>query len=289
MKFTSLGSILCTAIAGIIVGGSGDRANAATFTLYDGATFSGTPDNAPGTYLTFNSFDPLALAIPGTQTASGGKTTLNTSSPESLYGGYSNYNLSNILTNPAFPVLDSNAGYTIGFTIKINSQTNTGTNGANRAGFSIIALDNTKKGIEIGFRNSDIFAQNSNFSAISPAEQKTAFGSVLSTLSTYNLKILGNSYTLSNGSTDLFTGLLRSYIISPSNPLTAVYGNSNFLFFGDDTTSAGASVDIQNITLITNTAAVPEPSSLIGTAIAIGSSALLKRKLCKSSNKNLEL
>jgi hypothetical protein len=284
MKLTSLGSSLGIAIAGIIASGSIDRASAATIVLYDGATFSGTPNTAPGTYLTFNSFDLRNPSNPpGTQTASGGKTTLDISSRESLYGGYSNYNLRNTLENLAFPVLDSNAGYTLSFRIKINSQTNTGDNGPNRAGFSVTVLDNDKKGIELGFRNNDIFAQNSNFSAIDLAEQKTSFGSTLSTFSTYNLKVLGNSYTLSNGGSDLFSGLLRSYAISPSNPLTVVYGNPNFLFFGDNTTSAGASVDIQNITLTTNSTAVPEPSDAIGTLIALGLGGLLKRKLDRAN------
>jgi hypothetical protein len=283
MKLISLGSSLDLAIAGVIANGSIDRATAATIVLYDGATFNGTPNNALGSYLTFNSFDPLDLTVPGgTQTASGGKTTLTTTSRESVYGGYSNYTRLNTLANPAFPVLDSNAGYTLSFTIKINSQTNTGDNGSNRAGFSVTALDNNKKGIELGFRNTDIFAQNSNFDKIEPAEQKTAFGSILANFSTYDLKVLGNNYTLSNGGNALFSGLLRSYAIS-SNPLTAVYGNPNFLFFGDNTTSAGASVDIQNITLTTNSTAVPEPSDAIGTLAAVGLGAMLKRKLNRAN------
>jgi hypothetical protein len=283
MKWISLGSSLSLAIAGVIATGSIDRATAATIVLYDGASFGGTPNNAPGSYLTFNSFDlSNPLGTPGTQTASGGKTTLNTTSPESLYGGYSNYNLSKTLANSAFPVLDSNAGYTLSFTIKINSQTNTGDNGPTRAGFSVTTLDGNKQGIEIGFRNTDIFAQNSSFNAIDTAEQKTSFSSTLANLSTYDLKVLGNSYTLSNGGNDLFSGLLRSYTTS-SNPLTAVYGYSNFLFFGDNTTSAGASVDIQKITLTTNSTAVPEPSEAIGTLVAVGWGALLKRKLNRAN------
>jgi hypothetical protein len=280
MKLTSLGSAVGMALVGIMMGGI-DRASAATIALYDGATFSGTPNLAPGSYLTFNSFDPFDLAAPpGTQTAGGGKTTLNTSSPESLYGGYSNYTLLNTLANAAFPVLDSNAGYTLSFRIKIDSQTNTGVNGSNRAGFSVTLLDSTSKGIELGFRNNDIFAQNSNFNAIDPAEQKISFGATLAEFSTYELKVLGNSYTLSNAGNDLFSGLLRNYAIS-SNPLTAVYGNPNFLFLGDNTTSAGARVDIQNITLTTNSTstAVPEPSEAIGTLVAVGLGALLKRQL----------
>ena len=178
MKLTSLGTI-AIALSGIMAGGTIDRANATTITLYNGAANT-TPDNFSPQYLNF-------FGTGGTQTPGGGVTKLDTSGAESLQAGYTNYNiLVNPLVNPPtvsltsfvnplFPILDSNAGYTLSFTIKINSQTNNVVNGANRAGFSAIVLDNNRKGIEIGFRNSDIFAQTSaNFNSISPLEQKNS-------------------------------------------------------------------------------------------------------------------
>ncbi len=291
MKLTSLGTI-AIALSGIIAaGGTIDRANATTITLYDGAANT-TPDNFSPQYLNF-------FSTGGTQTPGGGVTTLDTSGAESLQAGYTNYNiLVNPLVspptvsltsfvNPLFPILDSNAGYTLSFTININSQTNNGVNGANRAGFSAIVLDNNRKGIEIGFRNSDIFAQTSaNFNSISPLEQKTASLNLLSNSNTYDLTVLGNNYSLTNAGNILFTGSLRDYTaaINPANPLTSVYGTANFLFLGDDTTSAGASVNIQKISLTTNTP-VPEPSGLIGSSLAIGFVAILKRKLNRASKK----
>lgn len=246
--------------------------------IYDGAAGT-TPNSYTSTpYLNFGN-------IGGTQTASGGVTNLDTSSSESIRAGYANYNNSG-LVNSLFPVLDNNAGYTLSFTIKVNSQTNNGSNGDYRAGFSAIVLGSDKKGIELGFRNpntkfaniSDIFSQNSA-AFNTPGERNASLGGILSNLNTYNLTVLGNGYTLTNGGNTLLSGLLRDYT-GAVGLLTDVYRTPNFIFLGDNTTSAGANVDIQSITLTTtNATAVPEQSSMLGIGLAIGLGARLRRKL----------
>ena len=158
-------------------------------------------NNAPG--LTFGSFNG------GTQNANGSTTNLDTTSNNNIYAGYSNYKFkssasSSVITpdtliNPSFPMLDRNAGYSLNFTVRINSQVNDGTNGANRAGFSIIALSSDKQGIEIGFRNNDIFAQN-NSSFNGGGESYSSASTLLLNLTNYNLNVSGNNYTLSSGS-----------------------------------------------------------------------------------------
>ena len=227
---------------------SGSVAGAMTI-IYDGA--AGTTPNSYTSkpYLNFGN-------IGGTQTASGGVTNLDTSSSESVKSGYANYNSSG-LVNSLFPVLDNNAGYTLSFTIKVNSQTNNGSNGDYRAGFSAIVLGNDKKGIELGFRNPntntnipDIFSQDSA-AFNTPGERNASLGGILSNLNTYNLTVLGNGYTLTNRGNTLLSGLLRDYT-SAVGLLTDVYRTLNFIFLGDNTTSAGANVDIQSITLTTN-------------------------------------
>jgi hypothetical protein len=287
MKLGSWGLIAGIAASGMMAGGSFDRVGAVT--LYDGS-LGGTPNS--GSYLNFFSIPTLPAP-----TSNGSGVTLNTSLNEGIYAGYSNYNATVVgntvsvggLVNPLFPVLDSAVGYTLSFKMQINSQTNTGPNGANRAGFSALILDNNKKGIEIGFRNSDIFAQpDANFNSILPSEQKTGIGGTLGSPTTYDLTVLGNSYTLSTGGNTLINGLLRDYT-GAQGAGSAIYNTANFLFLGDDTTSASASVNLQNITLNTNAAAVPEPSSLIGTGLAIGFGAALKRKLGKRSQKIAKL
>ncbi|MEH1997378.1 MAG: PEP-CTERM sorting domain-containing protein [Nostoc sp.] len=242
---------------------TGNRSMAGVITLYDGAS-GVTPNqyNPPSPWLNFGSPNG------GTQSVSSGLTNLDSSSSNNIYAGYSNYNVANppvsssvitptTLVNSSFPSLDRNADYNLNFTVRINSQVNDGTNGSFRAGFSVIALSSDKKGIEIGFRNNDIFTQvNSSFNSISTAEQKTGVSSLLSSLTAYNLNISGNNYTLTNGATTLLSGLLRDYTTA-SGFGSDVYRTSNFLFFGDDTTSARANIDLQSITLTTNTAGVP--------------------------------
>jgi len=240
-----------------------NQSMAGVITLYDGAS-NVTPNqyNVPSQWLNFGSLNG------GTQTVSGGLTNLDTSSSNAAYAGYSNYNIANppvssslitptTLVNPSFPSLDRNAGYNLSFTVRINSQANNGTNGAYRAGFSVIALSSDKQGIEIGFRTDDIFAQvNSSFNSISPAEQKTGINSLLSNLTTYNLNISGNNYTLTSNATTLLSGLLRDYTTATGFG-SDVYRTPNFVFLGDDTTSAQANIDLKSVTLTTNTAAVP--------------------------------
>lgn len=299
MKLKSWVAIAGMAVGGIVAGGSFDRVGAVTTVLYDGSNVTpdlfnvSNPPNPSSPYLTFWSLNG------GTQTADGTKTTLDTTASNGIYAGYSNYNAppstdaplftnplaSNSKVNSAFPILDRNAGYTLSFTMKINSQTNDGTNGPNRAGFSAIVLGNDNQGIEIGFRTSDIFSQgNAAFNSIG----NQATGLDLTQLNTYNLNVSGGSYTLTSGNSTLLNGLLVDYTLA-NGFASGIYRTPNLIFLGDDTTSARASVDISNITLSTNTAAaVPEPSSLIGTALAIGLGATLKRRLRKMSKRSID-
>jgi hypothetical protein len=285
MKLRSWVSIVGIAVSGIVTGGSFDRVSAITTTLYDG-TSGVTPD-----LYTSNPYLEFKNVVGGTQGVSGGVTTLDTSSSNSFYAGYSNYkNDLSEFVNLSFPILDNNAGYTLSFRIATNSQTNSS---PNRAGFSVIVLGSNKKGIEIGFRNPntitnipDIFAYNDN-STFTRGEQNASLVGILDTLNTYDLSISGNNYTLKNGSNPpLLSGTLRDY--SPNatvGTLTQVYDTANFLFLGDDTSSAGGKVNIQSITLTTNPTTVPEPSNLLGIGLAIGLGATVKRKLAKIGGK----
>ncbi len=274
MKLTSWGLITGIAVGGIIASGSYDRVSATTTVLYDGA--SGVlPDVGANSFLSFGTTGGAVT------TANNGVMTLDTTSTPLIYAGYANYKNTQLLT----PILDRNAGYTLSFTVKLNSQTN---NSPFRAGFSAIVLSNDNKGIEIGFRGTDIFAQpDRDFSSIVASEQKIYSSSILGTQTTYDLAVKNNTYTLSGNGTALFSGLLRDYtgaIITP--PLPNVYEIPNFIFLGDDTGSASASVDFQNITLITaGTTPVPEPSNLLGIGLAIGLGAKLKQKLAKIGRK----
>ncbi len=191
--------------------------------------------------------------------------------------GYSNYQLTQqSLVNPSFPLLDRTKGITIQFDIKLNAENHEGSdkNGdgiGDRAGFSVIVISNDKKGIELGFWKDDanlwvsdrIWIQQDG-KAEPPRGNlftHTAEGSAFNTgsMTHYELQIYGNNYRLfANGSSaPILTGALRDYTafdhtttIPPLfyNP----YTTSNFLFFGDNTVSASASVDLKRIAVDPN-------------------------------------
>jgi hypothetical protein len=295
MQLKSWVVIAGIAVSGIVGVGSFDRVGAVTTVLYDGAS-GVTPNvfNAPNPYLNF-----ISLGGGASQSAGGGVTTLNTNISELTYAGYTNYNNSatafTTIVNSQFPTLDRNSGYTLSFTVKVNSQTNNGTNGDFRAGFSALVLGNDNQGIEIGFRNPntkdgsnipDIFSQN-NASFNSIGERNTTIGTILSSLNTYDLTVFENTYTLKNGGTTLLTGALRNYTAAVG--VGNSYTNPNFIFLGDNTTSAGASVDIARIAITTNATSVPEPSNWIGIGLAIGFGIKLKARLSQSNREFTKL
>ena len=220
---------------------------AATQVLYD--------PSVPG----IASFDPVASGWLG-----GGQQGAVTTSADSLgvrvvqtgnsgTVGYSNYSpfLAIVptapLVNAAFPVLDRNTGYRFTFGLDMDSEAHTGN--SNRAGFSVILIGSNPlnsgehKGIEIGFQSDRIFAQNDGTggtgiftageSSVSAAAVSSAFSA-----NRWNLDVLGNTYTLSlaQSGTTVLRGALRDYSSSGLN----AYKTGNFLFVGDNTSSAQA-------------------------------------------------
>ncbi len=204
-----------------------------TIVLYDGSV-SGLPETQG--YLTFGNL------FGGTETTQPGYTRLSTSN--AAYAGYS---------TAGFPILDRSTGFTVSFRTELEDET-LGAN-TSRAGLSVIVLGSDKMGIEIGFQQGNIFAQGDNplfVAAESVSTQQTRV------FATYDLSIFGNVYTLSSGGNQLLTGPVRDY-----SALTGfgsqVYQTPNFIFLGDDTTSAGATTDFS---LLTVTTAAPEPATL---------------------------
>jgi len=246
-----------------------NRTLATSITLYDG-TSGVTPDqyNSPSPWLNFGYIGGA------TQTASNNATTLNTTTNNNIFAGYSNYNVTSAAppyyftptttVNPSFPVLDANAGYSLSFTVQISSETNTL---SNRAGFSVIAISSNGEGIELDFTSNSIFSQNSTFTGID--EQATDLSTTLGSLTQYNLDVSGSSYTLSSGSTTILTGLLQTYTV-PAGIGGRVYDTPNFIFLGDDTTAASASVNIQSISVDAATPVPYETPAIANILVLVG-------------------
>lgn len=237
-----------TSLAGV------SYAEAATITLYDGGASGVTPENynvpqysPPGPGLSFTN---LNLAT-GTPTATRSSVNnVNSTANNNIYAGFSNYTIFQTPVNNQFPNLDPNNGYTLNFAVEIlgGSFTN-----SNRAGFSVLVISSNvasgvQSSIELAFQNGRIFAQNVGFTA---GEQST-FNPVGAGLVNYSLQVLGTTYTLSANGSTILSNQLRDYtsFTGPINP----YSLSNFLFFGDNTTSANGNFNLGAISATTNVA-----------------------------------
>jgi hypothetical protein len=228
--------LVAAAVFGLFLIPGASPATAATVTLYDGALNTGTPDTQGFFYLT------KPTSSQARQSFANGATTLTTTLQISDQAGY--------FASPLqMPQLDRTAGYTVRFTTQVLEETH---NNSNRAGFSVIVLSSDLKGIELGFWTDQVWAQSPQFTRTETATLDTTVG-----LIAYELAIIGNSYTLTGGGATL-SGPLRDYS-SFGDP----YNRANFLFLGDDTTSAGARIRLAKVDITTN-----EPPSPTATATA---------------------
>ncbi|MFO0808913.1 MAG: PEP-CTERM sorting domain-containing protein [Gemmataceae bacterium] len=179
--------------------------------------------------------------------------------------GYSNYQpLPMVLKNAAFPVLDRTAGFRLNWTVQVQQESHTS---VNRAGFSAILLANDRRGIELGFWTTEVWAQEAGFTRAESAAWNTGQPT------DYSLTILGNTYQLTANGTPLLTGPLRDYSSSG-----APYNLPNYLFLGDDTSSAAADVTLGRVTVLSP---VPEPSGLLLGGLALVG--IVARRQCRMS------
>jgi hypothetical protein len=220
-----------TASAAILYQPSGTQFPEAQGWLFYGAfgSVSRTADSTKTAFSTFNASDST-------------DTTAN-----STQGGWSNtVPVFNTLVNGAFPSLDRANGFSLTFGLKVSGESHASND---RAGVSVILLANDHQGIELGFWTNEIWAQSSTFS-----HAEGTSGAYDTTIArTYTLSVLNSTYTLNDDTSNILTGSLRDYSGSVSTP----YGLNNYLFIGDDTTSARGAFELTGMTIT-----VPEPICL---------------------------
>lgn len=144
-------------------------------------------------------------------------------------------------------VLNRSTGYNVTFRVKINSQSS---NSNNRAGFSVIVMSNPLPGetqpygIELGFWQSSIWAQNVDFTRA----ESVAFDTT-NAVSNYRLSVQGNQYQLfvNNSATPILQGSLRRYQFTPPSGYPNPYTIPNLIFLGDNTSSASANVTLTEV------------------------------------------
>ncbi|NOK57701.1 MAG: Ca2+-binding protein, RTX toxin-related [Chloroflexi bacterium AL-W] len=151
------------------------------------------------------------------------------------------------------PVLDRELGYTLRFQAQVLAEKHDGSDFNNdglddRAGFNVIALSSDTRGVELGFWTDRVWAQeggddNNLFTQAEGAEFDTS-----SSLIMYELVISENTYILSSGDITILTGPLRDYTAfdGPIDP----YETPNFIFLGDDSTSASAQIKLASVEVV---------------------------------------
>jgi hypothetical protein len=138
--------------------------------------------------------------------------------------------------------LNHTNGFSLLFGAMLNSETHTSTN---RAGFSLIVLRDDTNGIELAFWTNEIFAQ-SDSPLFTQAESAsfTTTGSFVN----YTLTMLATNYILLANGAPILAGPVRNYTAFSGFP--DPYSTPDFIFFGDDTTSGAASVQVRGMTLL---------------------------------------
>ena len=216
-----------------------------TLILYDAAS-GGIPDTK---LMSFFDFPPGEII----QTYENGSTTLDTTkSGNSTYAGW----ISNATNTLGFPSLDRAAGFQLDFTIQVENESHTNNK---RAGFSVIILSEDARGIELAFWQNEIWAQNDDatgglFTHGEGTTLSTTTGAI-----NYQLIVVNDSYTLTANGASILTGPLRDY--SKFEGFPDPYQSPNFLFVGDDTTSAQARVRLSYVAVTGMERATPATAS----------------------------
>lgn len=204
-----------------------------TLVLYDAA--SGTiPAAQTMNFLGF----PSDAAVPKYEN---GTTMLDTTTAgTSTYAGW----VSSGATTTGFPILNRAEGFQVDFTLQMENESHENND---RAGFSIIILSDDAKGIELAFWEDEIWAQHDDTTGeLFRHGEGTTFSNTTGQIN-YRVIILGDGYTLTADGSTILSGPLRDYTRFEGFP--DPYQTPNFLFLGDDTTSAQAGIRLSYVSV----------------------------------------
>jgi len=217
-----------------------------TLVLYDAAS-----GDIPNTLvMSFTDFPP-GVALP---TFSEGATVVDTTiSGTDTYAGW----VAGEVTTSGFPILDRTVGAQVNFTLQVDSEAHTNND---RAGFSVIILDKAAKGIELSFWENEIWVKSDDGTGgLFKHGEGIAFAA--SALTDYQVLFMGDTYTLTANAEPLLAGPLRDYSAFAGFP--DPYETPNFLFFGDNTTSAQARVRLRFVSVTGTEPVVPTSTGAI--------------------------
>jgi len=159
-------------------------------------------------------------------------------------------------TIPGFPILDRTAGFQVNFIVQVESESHAN---KNRAGLSVIILSDDAKGIELAFWENEIHAQNDDATGgLFKHGEATTFTTTIGLIN-YQVSIINDTYTLTANSVVILKGPIRDY--SNFSGFPDPYETPNFLFLGDDTTSAQASMRLAYVSVTGTESTIPPDSS----------------------------
>lgn len=166
-------------------------------------------------------------------------------------GGYGNhFPFPAFPKNPSLPLLDRHLGYTLTFDLAMLDENHANTD---RSGFSVTLLSSDGLGIAMNFWQDEIWAHSgadflhAEGASISPTTDSIG----------YELIIHGDNYALNANGSSLLGGALRDH-----SAFGSPYHLPNFLFMGDNTSSAGADVILGPVELQFGTPLIPIPSAV---------------------------
>jgi len=178
-----------------------------------------------------------------------GATLLNTSaSGNDTYAGW----VSTMESTTGFPLLDPTAGFQVNFSLQLEDESHSNNN---RAGFSLIILGNDAKGIELAFWGNEIWAQNDDLTSGLFTHGEAATLDTTAGLVNYQLNIINDSYNLTANGVSILMGPVRDYSAFEGFP--DPYQTPNFLFIGDNTTSAQARIRLSYVSITGSEPAMP--------------------------------
>lgn len=219
-----------------------------TLVLYDAASGS-IPDSS---MLGFTAFPPEGAS----RVYENGGTVLDTTlAGTDTYAGW----VASAATTTGFPILDSSASFQVNFTLQLESEVH---ESSNRSGLSIILLDQNAKGIEMSFWQNEIWIQSDGVTGgLFTHGESVAFDTSAAPVE-YQIAVIEDTYTLTGNSQLLLTGPVRDY--SAFDRFPDPYETPNFLFMGDDTTSAQSRIRLRFLS-VTGTQSVLPTSAATST------------------------
>lgn len=178
-------------------------------------------DPSAGTLPNAQNWSYVSLPVAASLSVTEGAAQLNTQSLSGILAGFSR-----VAPTP----LERTPGFSVRFGLKVLAEDHGSR--VDRAGVSVTVLSADKKGIELGFWTDRIWAQTD--SPMFTHAEEALWNTGVTT--TYELRLVGGTYTLLANGSPLLTGAVRDYtaFVGTIDP----YETPNFLFFGDNTTSA---------------------------------------------------